>query len=594
MVSQQKQLAHEWNDTKKSKLFRKSKSLFTVHNRTSENIFVSVYDKKRVGVGKHVRISPVYFIDARSEKLSFEKPFSRNTRTRWLLFCRDISHFDASTLTMTPSLFRTIPSYGIDFGDEVYIYESTEGGLKASSKLNWKTRKQQKSIIRRTSSIKISRRNQNSLSNGSHDLRKELQLSRVRKELSLAPEEIAFLEERLLITKNALSLFLNKNLDHCYIPRIAFCGSGGGCRAMVCTIGSLIASELCGLLDCFTYIAGVSGSTWAIGLLESLALTPSQLKENLISKFEANLISRPSKKGTSELLKTLRSNWSIKQKNLISLIDIYGAQLATGLLSDTNPKSSQFKLHHQIPRVLNGAYPLPIYTAVQKSVKNGLHNWFEFTPFEVGCTDFCSFVPSWGFGRSYNFQGSSSDFTPCPSFGTLLATFGSAFCAPLSRMAEEFFDKLDIEMHGIHNLYTSSDDEFEKSSTPSPISSPVLQKKSDSSGTSTSNFKATLLEYRSQCSNLMEKMSLNNSKIAAPAKFQNFAYDPSKEASKQRNPILELCDAGIDGNLPFPPLLRPERGVDIIIACNASKSPNIDRARALRAILFFLCALLKI
>lgn len=581
MVSQQKQLAHEWNDTKKSKLFRKSKSLFTVHNRTGGSLFISVYDKKRVGVGKHVRISPVYFIDARSEKLSFEKPYSRNTRTRWLLFCRDFSHFDASTLTMTPSLFRTIPSYGIDFGDDVYIYETPEGALKASSKLTWKTKKQQKSILRKTSSIKISRRNQNSNSH-SGDLKKELQLSQIRKGLSLAPEEIAFLEERLLIVKNALSLFLDKNLDHSYIPTIAFCGSGGGCRAMVSTIGSLVASELSGLLDCYTYIAGVSGSTWAIGLLESLALTPLKLRENLISKFEANLISRPSKKGTSELLKTLRSNWSIKQKNLISLIDIYGAQLATGLLNDTNPKSSQYKLHHQIPRVVNGAYPLPIYTAVQKGVKNGFHNWFEFTPFEVGCADFSTFVPSWGFGRSYNSQGDSTDFTPAPSFGTLLATFGSAFCAPLSRMAEEFFDKLDIEMNGIQNIFSSDDEGGHNSQSSTPITSPVIQKRNLRESNTSSNLKSTLLEYRSQLNNLMDKMSLNNSKIAAPAKFQNFAYDPSKEASKQRKPILELCDAGIDGNLPFPPLLRPQRNVDIIIACNASKSPNIDRARALR------------
>merc|ERR1739848_822136 len=81
----------------------------------------------------------------------------------------------------------------------------------------------------------------------------------------------------------------------------------------------------------------------------------------------------------------------------------------------------------------------------------------------------------------------------------------------------------------------------------------------------------------------MDKMSINHSSIAAPAKFPNFGWDPTKEATKQRKQTLKLIDAGIDCNLPFAPLLRPERKVDIIIACNNSKSPNIDRSRSLRS-----------
>lgn len=77
-------------------------------------------------------------------------------------------------------------------------------------------------------------------------------------------------------------------------------------------------------------------------------------------------------------------------------------------------------------------------------------------------------------------------------------------------------------------------------------------------------------------------MSLQHTSFLAASRFNNFAYNPSVEASRMREPILELYDAGIDCNLPFPVLLRPEREVDIIIACDSSKYPDINRGRALR------------
>lgn len=47
---------------------------------------------------------------------------------------------------------------------------------------------------------------------------------------------------------------------------IAVAGSGGGFRAMVGFAGVMKALFESGVLDCATYIAGLSGSTW-LGLL---------------------------------------------------------------------------------------------------------------------------------------------------------------------------------------------------------------------------------------------------------------------------------------------------------------------------------------
>lgn len=46
------------------------------------------------------------------------------------------------------------------------------------------------------------------------------------------------------------------------VPVIAVLGSGGGFRAMVGFSGVMKALYESGVLDCVTYIAGLSGSTW--------------------------------------------------------------------------------------------------------------------------------------------------------------------------------------------------------------------------------------------------------------------------------------------------------------------------------------------
>lgn len=46
------------------------------------------------------------------------------------------------------------------------------------------------------------------------------------------------------------------------VPVIAVAGSGGGFRAMVAFSGVMKALFESGVLDCVTYVAGLSGSTW--------------------------------------------------------------------------------------------------------------------------------------------------------------------------------------------------------------------------------------------------------------------------------------------------------------------------------------------
>ena len=50
--------------------------------------------------------------------------------------------------------------------------------------------------------------------------------------------------------------------DYLKVPTIAVLGSGGGFRAMVSLSGVFCALKDMGVLDCVTYVSGLSGSAW--------------------------------------------------------------------------------------------------------------------------------------------------------------------------------------------------------------------------------------------------------------------------------------------------------------------------------------------
>ena len=56
----------------------------------------------------------------------------------------------------------------------------------------------------------------------------------------------------------------NLNLTHTFlkVPTIAIMGSGGGYRAACGLSGVFVALQEEGILDCSTYVAGLSGFSW--------------------------------------------------------------------------------------------------------------------------------------------------------------------------------------------------------------------------------------------------------------------------------------------------------------------------------------------
>ena len=51
---------------------------------------------------------------------------------------------------------------------------------------------------------------------------------------------------------------------------------------------------------------------------------------------------------------------------------------------------------------------------------------------------------------------------------------------------------------------------------------------------------------------------------------------------KKKKKYLRFMDAGIAFNLPYPPLMRLERGVDLIIALDQSSSPRCNKKNKIK------------
>ncbi|KAF7241273.1 Cytosolic phospholipase A2 [Varanus komodoensis] len=87
----------------------------------------------------------------------------------------------------------------------------------------------------------------------------------LRFSMALCDEEKAFRQQRKSRIMHHLNKFLGADLTSVRdVPVIAILGSGGGFRATVGFAGVMKALYESGVLDCATYIAGLSGSTWQV------------------------------------------------------------------------------------------------------------------------------------------------------------------------------------------------------------------------------------------------------------------------------------------------------------------------------------------
>ncbi|KAJ5805217.1 hypothetical protein N7474_011104 [Penicillium riverlandense] len=398
--------------------------------------------------------------------------------------------------------------------------------------------------------------------------------AKVRVSKDLCAEEQAFRRNRQKHSVKALASYLNireQDIHPDDVPVIAMCGSGGGLRALVAGTGSYLAAQEAGLWDCVTYTAGVSGSCWLQTLYHSSIADQNfnRLVDHLKNRLGVHIAFPPKALNlltTAPTNKYLLSGLVEKLKGDpgadFGLVDIYGLLIAARLLvprGELGVSDSDLKLSSQKANLLNGAHPLPIYTAVRHEIpmldgqdhdkahqhkipeelmresrSESWFQWFEFTPYEFFCEELNAGIPTWALGRQFNAghnQIAPGDY-PIPELRVpgLMGIWGSAFCATLSHYYKEIrpLVKSLAGFGGIDSLIQGKNQDLIRVHPIDPAAIP----------------------------NYVMGM-----KDQLPA---------SAPESIFHSEHLRLMDAGMSNNLPIYPLIRPGRDVDIIVAFDAS------------------------
>jgi hypothetical protein len=258
--------------------------------------------------------------------------------------------------------------------------------------------------------------------------------------------EINFLEQRKELSRGAINALL-RDEEHeeealspeDALPKIAFVFSGGGYRAMIETIGFLRGAEKVGILDCASYMMGLSGSTWAIN--------PLVVSGESVDDFAAN---QGEKVGRYAYItdsirplmyeayehKEYRKNRFIEERfgQDTGIIGSYGHGIAWALLQDYNiegRKSHDIRLSDLATPLQRQRYPLPISVAVHDPGKESDGSdrvWYEFSPFYVGTMyqKKGSWIRPQYFGH-LSIDGKVMHRTPEYPLAYLFGIFGSAF-----------------------------------------------------------------------------------------------------------------------------------------------------------------------
>lgn len=441
-------------------------------------------------------------------------------------------------------------------------------------------------------------------------------------------EEDYFVPNRLNhVEKTIQQLFPNKKLKKSK-PRIAICASGGGFRAMMAAAGlykaletraeeidnetklpahekERIKQKLNGirLIDTVTWASALSGGTWV-----TIPRAFGKSIDSLIKGYETYAKVSVSTAGIDEVKNAIGfdkgTHLEVAKDNIIrkfindlpvDAMDLYGAlviQMAGGPFDDLSLANGADKYQNYVQqdrqRVLFSQaleyleadncknFPLPIGTAVsplhgwwnpgrQRATKSKMQ-WFGFSPYALESFYYKkdgsiggSHIPIWAVDRKFEAEYENKgatwfSFLYSPKvkqvkskkdlnaatysselpLGNLMATWGSAFA---------------ISPRDIIRLF---------------ISENALQKPS----TMLDHVLSLLVTAFAPLSSLTNNLRL------FPSTIHNFTKDLEDTSHGER--YLTFIDAGIDFNLPFPPLLwknskgQSVRDVDIIIVLDSS------------------------
>uniref|UniRef100_A0A8C3A5R6 Phospholipase A2 n=1 Tax=Cyclopterus lumpus TaxID=8103 RepID=A0A8C3A5R6_CYCLU len=436
----------------------------------------------------------------------------------------------------------------------------------------------------------------------------------LRFSLDLCDKEKQFRQTRrervMLAIKKLLDMekpcFLPSSPDE--VPVIAIAGSGGGFRAMVGFSGVMKALYESGVLDCATYVAGLSGSTWYMSILYSHPEFPNMGLKDINAELMKRVSSNPLKLLLPQhITNYIQALWTKKASGQpVTFTDIFGMLIGETLV----PARMDIKLSGIQEKINQAQSPLPLFTClhVKPDVSELMFaDWVEFSPYEIGMAKYGTFMTPDLFGSKF-FMGTVVKKYEENPLHFLMGVWGSAFSILFNRvlgvkdtvggstMEEELEqikpqhivgeDSMDNEDEprkgGTENQ--KAEDEYYRSAQASWVQRMFTSLFSDSSLFNTREGRAGKVH------NFMLGLNLNTSfpfspgneilcnattpedevdAVTDPDEF-NRIYEPLDVKSKK----IHVVDSGLTYNLPYPLILRTQRGVNLIISFDFSARPS--------------------
>ncbi|KAG8436520.1 hypothetical protein GDO86_007576 [Hymenochirus boettgeri] len=218
------------------------------------------------------------------------------------------------------------------------------------------------------------------------------------------------------------------------VPVIAVLGSGGGFRAMIGFSGVLKALFESGVLDCATYIAGLSGSTWYMSTIYSHPEFPNKGPKEINKELMNNVSYNPLLLLTPQKVKRyIEALWNKKSSGQpVTFTDIFSMLIGETLIKDR----MNSKLSHLQGKINDGQCPLPLFTClhVKPDVSELMFaDWVEFSPYEIGMAKYGTFMPPDLFGSKFYMGTVIKKYEENP-LHFLMGVWGSAFSILFNRV----------------------------------------------------------------------------------------------------------------------------------------------------------------
>ncbi|XP_061318749.1 cytosolic phospholipase A2 epsilon-like [Pezoporus flaviventris] len=394
----------------------------------------------------------------------------------------------------------------------------------------------------------------------------------VRLGFGLCAQEQDFIRKRKKVVAAALKdvLQLKEDLQDDEVPVVAIMTTGGGTRALTAMYAHLLSVQELNILDCVSYITGLSGTTWTMSnLYEDPDWSQKDLKETLNdvrkhvlkNKFLACFAPDRLKYYLKELCQRG------KEGHRICFTDLWGLIIETML----HEKEDSHKLTDQQQALNQGQNPLPIYLSLNVKDKisdQDFREWVEFTPYEVGFPKYGTFIRAEDFGSEF-FMGRLMKKMPESRICFLEGIWSSVFSLNLmdawyiSVHSEDFWHKWT------RDKIIDIDDETLFPRRPNELDTRVVCPTDSFSDV----FRDVVMlrPAASEIPNFLKGLQMNNNYLESEfSKWKDCELDSQPNHLTAATDYLILIDTAFAFATSYPPLMRPERKVDVILHFNYS------------------------